>query len=138
MSANSESGANGQSPEVVELDLPLAHRHASTVRVVAASLGADAGLTVDEIEDLRLGVNEAVSVLADVDATRGARLRVRFEVLDHGMTVTARRSGVEQALSFDDIDALAVRILRAVVDEFRVDDDGAFVVVKNALARDGD
>ena len=71
MSANSESGANGRSPEFVELDLPLAHRHASTVRVVAASLGADAGLTVDEIEDLRLGVNEAVSVLADVDATVG-------------------------------------------------------------------
>ena len=138
MSANSESGTNGQSPEVVELDLPLAHRHASTVRVVAASLGADAGLTIDEIEDLRLGVNEAVSVLADVDATAGARLQVRFETLDHGMTVTARRSGIEQALSFDDIDALAVRILRAVVDEFRVDDDGAFVVVKNALARDGD
>ena len=138
MSANSESGANGRSPEVVELDLPLAHRHASTVRVVAASLGADAGLTVDEIEDLRLGVNEAVSVLADVDVTGGARLQVRFEILDYGMTVTARRSGVEQALSFDDIDALAVRILRAVVDEFRVDDDGAFVVVKNALARDGD
>ena len=42
--------------------------------VVAASLGADAGLTVDEIEDLRLGVNEAVSVLADVDATAGVRL----------------------------------------------------------------
>ena len=142
MAANSESGANDRSsdhmPEIVELDLPLEHRHASTVRVVAASLGADAGLTVDEIEDLRLGVNEAVSVLADVDVTGGARLRVRFEILDHGMTVTARRSGVEQGLSIDDIDALAVRILSAVVDEFRVDDDGAFVVVKNALARDGD
>jgi anti-sigma regulatory factor (Ser/Thr protein kinase) len=130
--------ANSESVEVVELDLPLAHRHASTVRVVAASLGADAGLTVDEIEDLRLGVNEAVSVLADVDVTSGARLRVRFEILGHGMTVTARRTGVDQALSVDDIDVLAARILRAVVDEFRVDDDGAFVVVKNALARDGD
>jgi serine/threonine-protein kinase RsbW len=129
--------ARDSAPEVVELDLPLGHRHASTVRVVAASLAADAGLTVDEIEDLRLGVNEAVSVLADVDATGGARLLVRFEILSHGMTVTARRSGVAQTLSIDDIDALAVRILSAVVDEFRVDDDGAFVVVKNALARDG-
>jgi serine/threonine-protein kinase RsbW len=138
MVANSESGARGGSPEFVELDLPLQHRHASTVRVVAASLGADAGLTVDEIEDLRLGVNEAVSVLADVDPVDGARLRVRFEIIGEGMTVTARRSGVGHALSIDDIDALAVRILRAVVDEFRVDDDGAFVVVKNALARDGD
>ncbi|HZB41331.1 MAG TPA: hypothetical protein VE487_10220 [Ilumatobacter sp.] len=141
MTANFETGENegphDRPPEVVELDLPLAHRHASTVRVVAASLGADAGLTIDEIEDLRLGVNEAVSVLADVDSTDGARLSVRFEIEGHGMTVTARRSGVAQVLSIDDIDALAVRILRAVVDEFRVD-DGAFVVVKNALARDGD
>ena len=138
MTANSESVAGDGSPEVVELDLPLQHRHASTVRVVAASLGADAGLTVDEIEDLRLGVNEAVSVLADVDAVDGARLRVRFEIRGQAMTVTASRRGVDQPLSMDDIDELAVRILRAVVDEFRVDDNGSFVVVKNALARDGD
>ena len=138
MTAISESGAGAGSPEVVELDLPLRHRHASTVRVVAASLGADAGLTVDEIEDLRLGVNEAVSVLADVDAVDGARMRVRFEIQGQAMTVTASRTGVDQALSIDDIDELAVRILRAVVDDFRVDDNGAFVVVKNALARDGD
>jgi serine/threonine-protein kinase RsbW len=138
MAANSGSGADERAPEVVELDLPLEHRHASTVRVVAASLGADAGLTVDEIEDLRLGVNEAVSVVADVDGADAARLRVRFEIEGHGMTVTVSRSGVEQRLSIDDIDALAVRILRAVVDEFRVDDEGGFVVVKNAVARDGD
>ena len=138
MTAISESGAGAGSPEVVELDLPLRHRHASTVRVVAASLGADAGLTVDEIEDLRLGVNEAVSVLADVDAVDGARMRVRFEIQGQAMMVTASRTGVDQALSIDDIDELAVRILRAVVDDFRVDDNGAFVVVKNALARDGD
>jgi serine/threonine-protein kinase RsbW len=138
MTDNSAQGVDDRAPEVIELDLPLAHRHASTVRVVAASLGADAGMTVDEIEDLRLGVNEAVSVLADVESADGARLRVRFEILGQGVTVTAWRSGVASVLSIDDIDALAVRILRAVVDEFRVDDDGAFVVVKNALARDGD
>ena len=138
MTATSATGGSEHSPEVVELDLPLQHRHASTVRVVAASLGADAGLTIDEIEDLRLGVNEAVSVLADVDTADGARLRVRFEINGQAVTVTARRTGVDQALSIDDIDELAVRILRAVVDEFRVDGDGAFVVVKNALARDGD
>jgi hypothetical protein len=63
---------------------------------------------------------------------------VRFEINDQAMTVTARRTGVDQSLSIEDIDELAVRILRAVVDEFRVDGDGAFVVVKNALARDGD
>src|SRR5262245_36814304 len=108
MAANFDSSASDRPPEFIELDLPLQHRHASTVRIVAASLGAEAGLTVDEIEDLRLGVNEAVSVLADVDAADGARLRVRFEILGTGMTVTARRSGVAQVLTIDDIDTLAV------------------------------
>ena len=123
--------------EVVELELPLHHRHASTVRVVTASLAADAGFTVDEIEDLRLGVNEAVSVLADVDAIDGARLHLRFSVSDASMTVVASRTGVSDAVTIDDVDDLAVRILRAVVDDFRVD-DGGFVVVKRAVASDDD
>jgi anti-sigma regulatory factor (Ser/Thr protein kinase) len=123
--------------ELIELELPLHHRHASTVRVVAASLGADAGFTVDEIEDLRLGVNEAVSVLADVDDADGARLRLRFAMSGQTMTVTATRTGVDRVVKIDDVDELAVRILRAVVDDFRVD-DGGFVVVKRAVASDGD
>ena len=123
--------------EVIELELPLHHRHASTVRVVAASLAADAGFTVDEIEDLRLGVNEAVSVLADVDAAYGARLHLKFAMSDASMTVYASRSGIDGVVTIDDVDELAVRILRAVVDDFRVD-GGGFVVVKRAVASDDD
>ena len=66
--------------------LPLHHRHASTVRVVAASLAADIGFSVDEIEDLRLGVDEAVSVMADADGEPGARLHLRFVL--SGSTIT--------------------------------------------------
>ncbi len=126
--------ASTQPNDVVELDLPLSHRHASTVRVVAAALGADAGFTVDEIEDLRLGVNEAASLLADVDGVEAGRLHLRFTTSGSTMTVVARRTGVPESISIDDVDDLAVRILRAVVDEFRVDDDGSFVVVKHAVA----
>jgi serine/threonine-protein kinase RsbW len=121
----------------IELDLPLHHRHASTARIVAASLGADLGLTVDEIEDLRLGVNEAVSILADVDAQPGSRLHLRFEVSTRSMTVICTRHGVDSQLSIDDVDDLAVRILRAVVDDFRVD-AGTVVVTKHAVAADVD
>jgi hypothetical protein len=53
------------------------------------------------------------------------------------MTVTATRTGVDRVVKIDDVDELAVRILRAVVDDFRVD-DGGFVVVKRAVASDGD
>ena len=138
MAADTDPPGADVRTDVVELDLPLNHRHASTVRVVAASLGADAGFTIDEIEDVRLGVNEAVSILADVDSDADARLLVRFEVSRGGMTVTSRRTGIDAAVSIDDVDELAVRILRAVVDEFRVGDDGELVVVKHATAADGD
>lgn len=129
---------DGEPGDVVELDLPLDLRHASTVRLVAASLAADVGFTVDEIDDLRLGVNEAVSVLADVDAAGGARLHLRFVASGRSMTVTVRRTGVAEVLTLHDVDELAVRILQAVVDEFRVDDAGSFVVVKHAVAADVD
>ena len=52
--------------DLVEVMLPLEHRHASTVRVVAAALGADAGFDIDEIDDLRLGVDEAVAAIVAV------------------------------------------------------------------------
>lgn len=119
----------------VELDLPLHARHASTVRAVAASLAADANLSVDDIDDLRLGVNEAVSVLTDVDVGHdpAPRLRLRFDVAPDSITMTARREGVGGVLAADAIDDLARRILNAVVDEFRIA-DGAFVVVKRSAS----
>jgi serine/threonine-protein kinase RsbW len=118
--------------DVVELDLPLHHRHASTVRVVAASLAADLGFSIDEIEDLRLGVDEAVSVVADVEADQHARLRLRFESVGDTITVDVTRSNVAALIRPDEVDELAVRILHAVVDRFEVRPDGTFVVVKRS------
>ena len=113
------------SPETVELDLPLSTRYASTARVVAASLAADAGFTVDEIDDLRIGLNEAVSLVADVDADDDgegeARLRLRFQIDDGRMTVHVGRTGVPAGGVV--LDVLAERILGAVVDEFSTDGD---------------
>jgi serine/threonine-protein kinase RsbW len=126
------SAGAGAADDVVRLDLPLNHRHASTVRVVAASLAADLGFSVDEIEDLRLGVDEAVSVMADVEASADARLHLSFESADRTITVRVTRTNVPHRLSATDVDGLAVRILQAVVDRFDVGDDGSFIVSKRA------
>jgi anti-sigma regulatory factor (Ser/Thr protein kinase) len=119
------------SAEIVELDLPLSTRYASTARVVAASLAADAGFTVDEIDDLRIGLNEAVSLVADVEADDDgeARLRVRFQIDDGRVTVRVGRTGVPAGGIT--IDVLAERILGAVVDDFSSDGDH-FVLTKTA------
>ncbi|HUF98610.1 MAG TPA: hypothetical protein VMM60_10815 [Ilumatobacter sp.] len=118
--------------ERVALDLPLHVRHASTVRAASCSIAADCGFTVDEIDDLRLGVNEVVSVLADVDHDGSGRLLVDFEFTQGAVRVLARRADVSVPLSAHDIDPLAERILRVVTDEFFIDAE-TFVVVKRAV-----
>lgn len=120
--------------EHVELDVPLASRYASTVRAVAASVGAELGFSVDDIDDLRLGVNEAVSILGDVDEPGSARLLVRFDTAVGEITVRCSRRGIDEPVRRDDIDILARRILDAVVDEYSVDESGQIIVVKRPAA----
>lgn len=102
-----------------------------TVRSVVASLAAALGMSVDDIDDLRLGVNEAVSLLTDVGEAVGAddaRLLVQFDTEPGQITVSASRSGIGDVLA--EVDLLASRILDAVVDDFSIGDDGRLVLVK--------
>ena len=116
---------------MIALDLPLSARHASTVRVVAASLAADCGFNIDEIDDLRLGINEAVSIMTDIDAPDEARLFVEFMVEQATIAVTVRRSDVAGLAGTEPIDELARRILGVVVDSFAIS-DGSFLLSKSA------
>lgn len=93
--------------------VPLRTRYASTVRMIAASLGAEAGFTVDEIDDLRLALDEVFSLLADRHA--GDKVRTRFRLdgqqLVAVLTLESGHVDVEP-------DELAANILRSVVDGF--------------------
>lgn len=124
--------------EHAELDLPLSAQYATTARAVAASMASTISMSIDDIDDLRLGVNEAISVLTDLDddaATTG-RLHIRFDVAADHIRVTASRNGVDGQPNVE-LDVLAERILGAVLDEYSVDESGAFLLVKQVPA-DGD
>jgi len=100
----------------VEIEVPLQTERAVTVRMVAASLAADAGFSVDEIDDLRLAISEVFSVL--VEASPDGRARVTFGVAGDEVTATIARVGGAEPIEIDDLGAT---ILRAVVDEFTVE-----------------
>lgn len=124
-------------PHVISLSVPLDVRHASTVRVLASSVAADAGFDVDDIDDFRLGINEAVSVLAEDPPSDPCRLSIDFTVTPGRVESLVRRT---DAAGATELDELARRILDAVVDHHEYS-RGSFRLIKTASRRqlgDGD
>jgi len=76
--------------DVVELTVPADSAYVAVVRTATAGLAARLSFTLDEIEDLRIAVDEACAMLLSLPApdTGQAVLTCRFDVLADGLAVT--------------------------------------------------
>lgn len=118
----------------VRLTIPAEPSSARLARLVAAGVAADAGLSIDDTEDLRIAVSELVALLiegasADTPDVVVAYRRGPGEVQVSGESVVA--PGPDGAVDDD----LAFGIVEVVVDshEFSVDGDTRrFHLVKRA------
>ncbi|MFY1695608.1 MULTISPECIES: ATP-binding protein [unclassified Solwaraspora] len=98
--------------DVVLLTVPADGGYLSVLRTATAGLAARLHFALDEIEDLRIAVDEACAMLLAV-ATRPADLECRFSVTDDALTVevtvaTARGATLPPESSF------AWKVLRAL------------------------
>jgi serine/threonine-protein kinase RsbW len=73
------------------MSVPADVAYVSTLRLTAAGLAARCDLTIDEIEDLRLAVDEACSLLLP-HAEPGTALQARFQLHRGRLEVAARVS----------------------------------------------
>jgi serine/threonine-protein kinase RsbW len=85
-SASSDSGA-ATVEDVVEIRLPADSAYLSVLRTATAGLAARLDFTLDEIEDLRIAVDEACAMLLP-HAIETAQLRCRFELAPETLSVT--------------------------------------------------
>jgi len=110
----------------IEVELPARTDLAATLRVVVASLGADVGFTLDEIDDVRLAVNEVFASTADdtVHEETGARFAATFVPTDGRLAITMRMVGSAPMV----LDQLATTILESVVHELLVDEHSVTIV----------
>ena len=128
------AGAAG--PSAVTLVIPAELYYAALVKAVAGHLGARAGLTVTEITDLRLAVDEACGLLLPRSAGDGeaccwfvqdeAGLRITFSAADIGQDTP-------------DTDGFGWLVLAALVDDLDWSRDGGRIrvdIVKRPLLRD--
>jgi serine/threonine-protein kinase RsbW len=120
--------------EPVRLTVPATTRYLAAARVVAASLGAESGLSVDDLDDLRLGVNELVSLLVE-SAAPGARIDLEFATGDAEVTVRGRLDGEVGPDGPSEIDELTRRIIDAVADHHELDGT-SFSLTKASSLRD--
>jgi len=86
------TGAAGHSDhalvdDVVELRLPAASAYLSVLRTATAGLAARLDFTLDEIEDLRIAVDEACALLIS-DAVEGAELTCLFSLSPDALSVS--------------------------------------------------
>ena len=131
----------------VQLTAPAERSSARLARLVASGVGAGAGLSIDDTEDLRIAVSELVALLVDGVEDPGQSIHVTYlsapgEVTVEGKgeagpmaSVPTSAPGARGASGPPAVDDLALEILRVVVDvhSFEADQAGRrFQLVKRA------
>lgn len=112
----------------VQLAFPALTEHVRLARLVASGLVAQAGFSVDEIEDLRIAVDELCSLLVD-HAAPDSRIELAF-TLDHRAITMVGSAPSGSAGDGFEADELSRLILRAAVDHHTVRGDGGRLLVE--------
>jgi hypothetical protein len=116
-------GSGVGAEDVVELSIPVQADLVVLARLAAATVGSRAGFDMEEVEDLRLAVDELCVSLVGEGA--GGRLSLRFVRGDREVEVSCMHhpDGVAAGDgSGGDPDGLSATILDALVDEHGEDD----------------
>ncbi len=107
----SRSDDNPPDGDAVEVRIPADVAYVSTLRLTAASLAARCSLTVDDIEDLRLAVDEACALLLPY-ASADSTLDAHFELAQGRLAVDT--SVATTATDEPDRDGLGWTVLGAL------------------------
>ncbi|WP_412744809.1 anti-sigma regulatory factor [Krasilnikovia sp. MM14-A1004] len=119
--------------DVVLLTVPADGGFLSVLRTATAGLAARLHFALDEIEDLRIAVDEACAMLLAI-ASRGAELACRFAVTDDALTVevsvpTVRGARLPAESSF------AWKVLTALTTAATAEADGRRAMIRLVTRR---
>lgn len=113
--------------DLVEIGVPATSAYLAVLRTTAAGLAARLGFTLDDIEDLRIAVDEACAMvlpLAEPDSTMHCRFELLTDVLDVRVSVPAASTDLPGRETF------AWTVLSALTGEVDASiDDGRVVIL---------
>jgi serine/threonine-protein kinase RsbW len=103
-------------PVRITLTLPTGPEHIRLARLVASGLVAQLDYGLDDVEDLRIAVDELCSLVVE-HARPASDLTVAYEVVDHVITVRAAAPTAAPGDGPVEADELSRLILLAAADE---------------------
>jgi serine/threonine-protein kinase RsbW len=114
--------ARPMSPSEVELDIPASPELLRVARLTAASLAGRLQFSYEEIEDVKIAVDELCFALVGTKGRPG-RLTLRYQLDDESLTILG--TGAFEGPVADPVPSdLSRQILSAVVDGYDLDRDG--------------
>ena len=102
--------------ETIRLTVPAALEYVRIVRLTASGVASRLGFDVEEIEDLRVAVDELASLV--VESADGGDLSVQFAVQDNALRIEGDAALAVGRADNARVDDLTAQILAAVVDEW--------------------
>jgi serine/threonine-protein kinase RsbW len=105
----------------VVLSFPADTQNVALARTVAAAMASRADLPIDQLEDLRLAVSEAVALLI-AEAPEGATIECAFHLDSHALQ--AALSSPAPGSTGPATDTFSWTILRALLDDVTASADG--------------
>lgn len=104
--------------DTITLTIPADTAHVAMARSVAASMSAHADLPIDQLEDVRLAVDEALSQVI-ADAPESSPVTCTYTVDGDGLTITV--AGTSTSGAVPSTGTFSWIVMRALVDDVSAD-----------------
>ena len=128
--ASDSSATTDQGADVVLLAVPASGAWLGVLRTATASLASRLQFTLDEIEDLRIAVDEACAILLAL-ASLDAVLSCRFTVTQNALTVDATVPADNPAsVRLPTGESFAWQVLSALTDDVSASVEGNLVSIR--------
>jgi serine/threonine-protein kinase RsbW len=102
--------------ETVAVKIPASPQYVHVIRIMAAGLGSRLGFTIDDIDDLKIAVDEVAAYITGAQGRKGT-LQINFHIHADRLEIagTAHLQPGEQVRS--ELTAFSRQILDTIVDE---------------------
>jgi len=114
-----------------EVRLPAENAYVAVLRMAAAGIAARLDFTVDDIDDLKMAVSEACSMVL-ADATPGGALSARFYLADQRIEIEVLADSVDAVVP--DTDGFAWQVLTTTTTEATAEATATHLAIRLVLS----